>query len=338
MKMKRCLSVLAAFAMVVTLNFTASAESTQFKMQDDFESYKESSDFLLYWAAQRKCNSVSLELDTNSVLNGKNSLRTDYNLDVKPGWATIIHYPNQENEAYSDALPSNCDGIKFTVKATCPMKIRVGIAFDYHSSQHVIYASPEKRTYTIRFSDMTPIDDPSFKFADATYLSNIDTVIFGEEQIQGFSRTGSVWYDDFYFFKGDDPTDLSTEAEALSHAPATTPAPTDTTAPNNDSTTAPQSEDPSSDTTTADPAETTDPAGSSDAESTADTSTTTMAGSSSQPDDGDSSGVGALPFIIAGIVVVVLAGGGVGGYFLYKKKMAAKPDESGTDDTQPPEN
>ncbi|GEM_PF-2284435 len=330
MMMKRFLSVLAAFAMTAALTFTASAESTQFKMQDDFESYKESSDFLLYWAAQRKCNSVSLELDTNSVLNGKNSLRTDYNLDVKPGWATIIHYPNQENEAYSDALPSNCDGIKFTVKATCPMKIRVGIAFDYHSSQHVIYASPEKRTYTIRFSDMTPIDDPSFKFADATYLSNIDTVIFGEEQIQGFSRTGSVWYDDFYFFKGDDPTDLSTEAEALSHAPATTPAPTDTTAPNNDSTTAPQSEDPSSDTT--DPAETTDPAGSSDPESTADTSTTTMAGSSSQPEEEKPSGVSALPFIIAGIVVVVLAGGGVGGYFLYKKKMAAKTDESGTDD------
>ena len=61
----------------------------QFKMQDAFESYKESSDFLLYWAAQRKCNSVSLELDTNSVLNGKNSLRTDYNLDVKPGWRCV---------------------------------------------------------------------------------------------------------------------------------------------------------------------------------------------------------------------------------------------------------
>lgn len=270
-------------------------------------------------------------MDTNSVLNGKNSLRTDYNLDVKPGWATIIHYPNQENEAYADALPSNCDGIKFTVKATCPVKIRVGIAFDYHSSQHVIYASPEKRTYTIRFSDMTPIDDPSFKFADATYFSNFDTVIFGEEQIQGFSRTGSVWYDDLYFFKGDDPTDLSTEAEAVSHAPATTPAPTDTTAPNNDSTTAPQTEDPNSNTTT-DPAETTDPAGSSDVESTADTSTTTMAGSSSQPEEEKSSGVSALPFIIAGIVVVVLAGGGVGGYFLYKKKMAAKTDGSGTDD------
>ncbi len=331
MIMKRFLSVLAAFAMTAALTFTASAESTQFKMQDDFESYKESSDFLLYWAAQRKCNSVSLELDTNSVLNGKNSLRTDYNLDVKPGWATIIHYPNQENEAYADALPSNCDGIKFTVKATCPVKIRVGIAFDYHSSQHVIYASPEKRTYTIRFSDMTPIDDPSFKFADATYFSNFDTVIFGEEQIQGFSRTGSVWYDDLYFFKGDDPTDLSTEAEAVSHAPATTPAPTDTTAPNNDSTTAPQTEDPNSNTTT-DPAETTDPVGSSDVESTADTSTTTMAGSSSQPEEEKPSGVSALPFIIAGIVVVVLAGGGVGGYFLYKKKMAAKTDGSGTDD------
>lgn len=45
MIMKRFLSVLAAFAMTAALTFTASAESTQFKMQDDFESYKESSDF-----------------------------------------------------------------------------------------------------------------------------------------------------------------------------------------------------------------------------------------------------------------------------------------------------
>ncbi len=338
MKMKRCLSALAAFAMVVTLNFTASAESTLFKMQDDFESYNETSDFMLYWAAQRKCNSVSLELDTNSVLNGKNSLRTDYNLDVKPGWATIIHYPDQENEAFSEALPSNCDGIKFTVKATCPMKIRVGIAFEYLSSQHVIYASPEKRTYTIRFSDLVCVEDPNFDFSKAAYFSNFDTVIFGEEQIQGFSRTGSVWYDDLQFFKGDDPTDLSTEAEAVSHAPATTPAPTTSTAGGNDTTTTPSTQgnettDPDTDTTNSG-----DTTAAENTTSGTEAKTTAVGGSVSQPDDGDSSGVGALPFIIAGIVVVVLAGGGVGGYFLYKKKMAAKPDEPGTDDTQPPEN
>lgn len=313
-KTKKMVSLFAALLLALSLTANVSASSTVFKMQEDFESYSETSDFILYWSAQRACDAVSLELDTNSVLEGKNSLRTDYNLDVKPGWATIIHYPDQEH--YSDALPSNCDGIKFTVKASCPMRIRFSPAFEYISGHMFIYASPEPREYTIRFEDLVGVEDEAFDFSSAAYFSGISTVVFGEDQPKAFQRTGSVWYDNIYFFEGDDPTDLSTEAEAMKNAPTTTKEITTTTSAASTSAATPGS--------TSAGADASDPTVSTAAPSTQPT----------EPASNANAGLYALGGIIGAIVVLAVAGGVVG-FILYRKKKGAAPDadgESPTDD------
>ena len=303
---KKAVSLLAALLLSLGLTANVSASSTVFKMQEDFESYNETSDFILYWGAQRACDAVSLELDTNSVLEGKNSLRTDYNLNVKPGWATIIHYPDQEH--FSEALPSNCDGIKFTVKATCPMAIRCSPSFDYVSGHMFIYASPEPREYTIRFEDLVGVEDETFDFFSAAYFSGFSTVIFGEDQPKAFQRTGSVWYDNIYFFQGDDPTDLSTEAEAMKHAPTTTKKPTTTTAA------APSGSDTPS-TSDAKASESTNP------------NTTAPSTQPTEPAPAANAGLYVLGGVVGTMVVLAIVGGIVG-FVLYRKKKAPAPDAS----------
>lgn len=315
-KAKKMVSLFASLLLALGLTANVSASSTVFKMQEDFESYSETADFMLYWSAQRKCDSVSLELDTNSVLEGKNSLRTDYNLDVKPGWATIVHYPDQEH--YSDALPSNCDGIKFTVKASCPMRIRFSPAFDYISGHMFIYASPEPREYTIRFEDLVGVEDEAFDFFSAAYFSGIATVVFGEDQPKAFQRTGSVWYDNIYFFEGDDPTDLSTEAEAMKNAPTTTQKITTTTSAASTSASTPSS-----------------------TSAAASNPTVSTAAPSTQPTEpASNANANAGLYVLGGIIgtIAVLAvAGGIVGFILYRKKKGASPatdgsGESPTDD------
>lgn len=319
--MKRVLSILAAVCLTFVLSFSVSAESTVFKMEEDFEDYSETLDFLLFWAAERGNKSVTLELDTGGVLNGQNSLRTDYDLDVSKGWATTIYYADADPEHYSDALPSNCDGIKFTVKSTCPVAIRVCPSFNYVGSYHYIYASSTPREYTIRFEDFVGVEDPNYDFQQAEYFNNFSTVVFGEDQLDGFSRQGSVWYDDIYFFKGDDPTYLGSKEEAEADMPTDEPTtqPITTTVPDGSGT------------------ETTAPGDNSEASEpdTGDTTVTTGTGTTKDagvPDSNphEASEGSVLPWIIGGIVLVVLAGGGIGGYFLYKKKAGSG--------TTPPEN
>lgn len=310
--MKRAISLamtlMLTLGLLISLLCPAAAESAVFKMQDDFEGYADETDtlFILQWGAQRANKAVTLHIDSENPLSGTKSLRTDYDLSQKPGWATIIHYPDQEH--YSDALPSNCDGIKFTVKASGPIRIRVGTAFNYNSDWHFIYADTTPREYTIRFEDMRHVDS-DWDFASAEYFSNLDTVIFGEDQPQGFSNSGSVWYDDIYFFKGDAPTYCGSLDEIK-------PAPVTTTT----------TEAPSSETTTTGPDASTTVSGTEKTNASGQTTASGAAATSAQTDNGDRTEKSSALPIVLGVLggMVLMAGIGAALWFLVLKKKGTK--------------
>ncbi len=300
---KRVAAVLLALLMLCGAALTGAAESTVFKMEDDFESYREDMDMILSWGTARGNKAVTLHLDTTGALNGQNSLRADYDLSKKPGWATFIHYQNDETAR--EATPQNCDGLKVTMKATGPVLVRIGWGFDWDASYHWVYVDETPRQYTFRFEDFKNEGESDIMKAEA--LTQSDFVVFGNDQVQGFATSGSVWYDDICFFKGDDPTYCGSPEEIR-------PKPTTTTEP-------PASE-PDGTTTGSEAGATTSGTG-----KTAASGRTTASGAaaaSAQPADAPAEKNSVLP-VVLGVLggMVLMVGIGAALWFLVLKKKQA---------------
>ena len=151
--------------------------------------------------------------------------------------------------------------------------------------------------------------DSDWDFASAEYFSNLDTVIFGEDQPQGFSNSGSVWYDDIYFFKGDDPTYCGSLDEIK-------PAPVTTTT----------TEAPSSETATTGPDASTTVSGTEKTNASGQTTASGAAATSAQTDDGNRAEKSSALPIVLGVLggMVLMAGIGAALWFLVLKKKGTK--------------
>lgn len=247
------LSLLVAVMMAVTL-FAApvSAASTVTRLWDDWESYADTSDILYYIGIQKRNKAVvAVNLDTKSVLGGKNSVKMDWDNNNTPGYATFWHEPDQDTRGLKN-LVTTTDGFKITMAATGKVYVRLRLSFSWSDYQNDIFLKVDTtpRTYTVRWQDAWTADMRK-QMEAAEEFSRLEMVIYNQEN-EGltFNNTisGSLYFDDFLFFKGDDATDkmdnigylgVSTGKPAIggSTATTTTAAKTPTTAAPNNKTT-----------------------------------------------------------------------------------------------------
>ena len=206
------ISLIVAVMMAMTLVVApVSAASTATRVWDDWESYADSSDVLYYIGIQKRNKAVvAVNLDTNSVLGGKNCIKVDYDNNNTPGYATFWHEPDQDTRGL-EKLVSTTDGFKITMACTGKLYVRLRLSFSWSDYGNDIFLKVDTtpKTYTVRWKDAFTADMLK-QMEEATEFSRLEMVIYNQEN-EGltFNNTvsGSLYFDDFLFFQGDDATD-----------------------------------------------------------------------------------------------------------------------------------
>lgn len=193
------------------LAFPASAATKGARVWDDWESYSDSSDILYYIGVQKRNKAVvATSLDTNSVLGGKNCVKVDFDLHNNPGYATFWHEPDQDTRGLEN-LTTVTDGFKINMAANCNIYVRLRLSFSWTDYQNDIFVKvgPTPKTYTVRWEDGWDADMLK-QMATCDEFCRLEMVIFDQEN-EGLKlnndQSGSLYFDDFCFFKGSDKTD-----------------------------------------------------------------------------------------------------------------------------------
>lgn len=211
--MKKLAALLMVLMMIVAFAVSALAETTVATMLSDCESFETTDDIIFNFFVQSGNEACGdMLLDTNSALQGKNSLLFDYSMagamTTGKSWCTFVFAPDDWKADFGD-------GVRFSMKADSKVVARVVIAdIDYKMKQVFINVDTKPRDYIIRWADFTPLDGvPTFDPVAATDIASADVAIISDYQPAEFDKEGKLWFDDFQFYKGSEYT--TTDGRAL---------------------------------------------------------------------------------------------------------------------------